>query len=193
VPGLASHISGPGVRVFTRFEEPAVAYNCGLFLIAYSGYHRLVLAITASVLIPLLGITLPACLGLYYFIMERRRIRSNITNALRAEMARIERLLTHRLTWLDESGSRELPLVPFETTLYDAQVGNLGTCDADFASVVVSFYGIVHFLNAFQTTRADYVKVEAGGSERFFNTYKKTIRRAITRYGELPPGINSAA
>jgi hypothetical protein len=181
VPGLASHVSGPGVRVFTRFEEPAVAYNCGLFLIAYSGYHRLVLAITASVLIPLLGITLPACLGLYYFIMERRRIRSNITNALRAEMARIERLLTHRLTWLDES------------TLYDAQVGNLGTCDADFASVVVSFYGIVHFLNAFQTTRADYVKVEAGGSERFFNTYKKTIRRAITRYGELPPGINSAA
>jgi hypothetical protein len=42
------------------------------------------LTIAVSVLIPLLGITLPACLGLYYFIMERRRVRSNITNALRA-------------------------------------------------------------------------------------------------------------
>jgi hypothetical protein len=149
-----------------------------------------VLAITVSVLIPLLGITLPACLGLYYFIMERRRVRSNITNALREEMARIERLLTHRLTWLDEPGTRELPLVPFETTLYDAQVANIGTCETGFASVVVSFYGIVHFLNVFQTTRAGYIRADAGGYERFFNTYKKTIRRAITRYGELPPGIN---
>ncbi len=144
------------------------------------------LNLATSVLIPLLGITLPACLGLYYFIMERRRFRANITTALSAEMARIARLLADRLGWLDEPGSRELPLLPFETALYDAQAGNLGTCDAAFASEVVSFYGIVHFLNAFQTKREDYIKAGDTNSERFFNTYKKTIRRAITRYGESP-------
>jgi hypothetical protein len=147
-----------------------------------------VLSITVSVLIPLLGITLPASLGLYYFYSERQRVRSNLTRALNTEMARIERLLTHRLSWLDEPGSCDLPLLPFETTLYDAQVGNLGICDAWFASEVVSFYGIVHFLNAFQTMREEYIRAGAGDLERFFNTYKKTIRRAITRYGEsLPP------
>jgi hypothetical protein len=147
-----------------------------------------VLTLAASILIPLLGIAVPASLGLLYFIRERSRERDSVSNALRTEMDRIERLLTHRLTWLDKPGSRDLPLMPFETTLYDAQAGNLGICDAAFASAVVSFYGIVHFLNAFQTKREDYMRAGAGDSERFFNTYKKTIRRAITRYGEsLPP------
>ena len=138
------------------------------------------LSIGATIAIPLLAIAVPACLGFYYFWSERERERSTIATALKAEMTRINTLLVDRLTWLQEPGSRDLPLLPFETSLYDAQLGKIGMCSPRFAEYVVSFYGIVHFLNILQNTREAY---EAAGSlERFFNTYAKTVRRATARY-----------
>ena len=138
----------------------------------------------ATIIIPIVAIALPAFLGLWYFIQERKRERANVTTALAAEMGRIHTLLADRLTWLKEPGSLDLPLMPFETSLYDAHVGKIGACDPSFATVVVSFYGIVHFLNALQAKREAYENVHE--LERFLNTYAKTVHRALLRYGELP-------
>jgi hypothetical protein len=141
------------------------------------------LKLLATTIIPIATIALPALLALFSLFSERRRERENVETSLRTEMGRIRTLLARRLIWLEKDGSRDLPLLPFETSLYDAQVGKIGACDPSFAAVVVSFYGIVHFLNALQTTREVYVR--AGAVESYFKTYAKTVRRALLRYEDL--------
>jgi hypothetical protein len=141
------------------------------------------LKIVATIIIPIATLALPALLALFSFYAERRRERKNIETSLRTEMGRIRALLVRRLIWLEKDGSHDLPLLPFETSLYDAQVGKIGACDPSFTTVAVSFYGIVHFLNALQATREAYARADA--LECYFNTYAKTVRRALLRYEDL--------
>lgn len=142
------------------------------------------LTLLPTVIIPIAAIALPAVVAICSGASARRREREHIETSLRTEMARVRALLSARLVWLEKEGSRDLPLVPFETSLYDAQVDKIGVCEPAFAAVAVSFYGIVHFVNAFQATREAYAR--AGAEASYFTTYANALRRALRRYQDLP-------
>lgn len=131
-----------------------------------------------AVLIAAAAVAVPAALGLYYFVAQRNREKRTVTNALRSEINRLTEVLQGHLRWIDKPQSRKLPIVAFETRLYDSHLGNIGMLDAKFAKEVVHFYGALHFVNALQKARADYYEVE-NGVEYFFHSYRKAILKAI--------------
>jgi hypothetical protein len=83
------------------------------------------------------------------------------------------------LSWLDKPDSKLLPLVPFETVVYGAQLQRIGLIAPDFAEEVVRFYGMVHFINALQRVKQEYSQVD-GGIEHFLGAYKKAIHNSLT-------------
>ncbi len=130
------------------------------------------------IVIPIAAIFVPAVFGLYYFINQRRYEKATITNAITEEMDRLKDVLRSHVSWIGKPTSIELPLVPFQTAVYDAQLEKIGLLDPNFVKKVVSFYGMVGFINALQQTKAEYRRVD-GGTDRFVNSYKKAIKKAI--------------
>jgi hypothetical protein len=136
------------------------------------------------VVVAVAAVFVPAILGLYYFAEQRRRERCTVTKALRSEIDRLKGVLERRLHWLDKPLSRDLPLLPFDTTLYDNHLDKIGMLDSAFAKYVVEFYGTLHFVNKMHKARQEYYAVE-GGRTRFFHTYEKNIHKAINLSLEL--------
>jgi hypothetical protein len=136
-----------------------------------------------SVLIAAAAVVVPAALGLYYFAAQQSRARATVSNALRNEIYRLKDVLEARLRWIDKPESREFPLLPFDTSLYDHQLDKIGMLDSRFAKWVVQFYGQLHFVNDMHAARPEYYQV-ADGQTSFFYTYGKAIRKAI---GYIPP------
>ena len=134
-------------------------------------------AILTVVIIPSLAIFVPAILGLYYFRNQRRYEQATLTNAISEEMHRLKHVLAAHLLWIDKPTSAKLPLLPFETAVYDAQLEKLGMLSPDFAKSAVSFYGLVHFINALQRARVSYNEVNA--DDQFVRSYKKAIENAL--------------
>jgi hypothetical protein len=132
-----------------------------------------------SLLIPVLAIVVLALFGLYYFWDQRRWERETITKALRGEMERIKEALRGQLSWLDKSDSKLLPLVPFETVVHGAQLQRIGLLEPAFAEAEVTFYIMVHFINALQRVKQEYSQVD-GGIDHFFGAYKKAIHTSLT-------------
>ena len=130
------------------------------------------------ILIAAAAVAVPAGLGLYYFAAQRSRERATVTNALRSEIDRLTVVLVGYQRWIEKPQSRELPLVAFETGLYDSHQDKIGTLESRFATKVVLFYGALHFINALQKVRADYYKV-TDGDAYFERTYSKAIRKAL--------------
>jgi len=131
-----------------------------------------------SILIAAAAVAVPAALGLYYFAAERGRERATVTNALRSEIHRLKLILEGHLRWIEKPQSRELPLVAFETALYDSHLDKIGMLESSFAQKVVLFYGTLHFVNALQKARADYYQV-TDGDAYFARTYSKAILKAL--------------
>lgn len=129
------------------------------------------------VIIPSAAVFLPAVLGLYYFISQRNYEKATIANAIGEEMHRLRDVLKAHLAWVEKPTSPKLPLLPFETSVYDAQLNKLGILSPAFAKRAVSFYGMVHFINALQRVKESYDVVDAG--ELFQKSYQKAIRRAL--------------
>ncbi|MFY9719227.1 MAG: hypothetical protein WAK16_06225 [Candidatus Cybelea sp.] len=130
------------------------------------------------VIIPIAAIAVPAVFGLYYFINQRHYEKATITNAITEEMDRLKTVLDSHLSWIDKPTSIALPLVPFATPVYDAQLEKIGLLDPTFVKAVVAFYGMVKFVNALQQAKAEYLRVD-GSSDRFVNSYKKAIRNTL--------------
>jgi len=131
-----------------------------------------------SVLIAAAAVAVPAALGFYYFSAQRRWERTTVTTALRSEIDRLRLVLEGHLRWIAKPQSRELPLVAFDTALYDSHLDKIGMLESDFAKWVVQFYSVLHFVNALQKVRSEYYQVE-GGEEFFLRTYSKAINKAI--------------
>jgi hypothetical protein len=132
-----------------------------------------------SVLIAAAAVAVPAALGYYYFAAQRRFERATITNALRSDINRLKSVLEGHLRWIEKPQFPKLPLVEFDTALYDSHLDKIGMLDSDFVEGVVLFYGQLHFVNALQKARADYYQVE-GGKDVFSRQYKKAIDKAIS-------------
>ena len=79
-------------------------------------------------------------------------------------MDRLKDVLRSHVSWIGKPTSIELPLVPFQTAVYDAQLEKIGLLDPNF--------------NALQQTKAEYRRVD-GGTDRFVNSHKKAIKKAI--------------
>jgi hypothetical protein len=133
------------------------------------------------------AVIVPAVLGFYYFAAQRRSERTTVTKALQTEILRLRGVLQGHLRWIEKPQSAELPLVPFETAIYDSNVQKIGMLDSSFATTAVLFYGALHFVNSLQKARADYYQV-AGGREQFVHSYRKAIQNAF-RYAS--PGEKS--
>ena len=114
----------------------------------------------------------------YYFDAQRNWERSTVTNALGSEINRLKEVLEGHLRWIDKPQSRELPLVPFDTRLYDTHLKKIGILKSDFAEWVVRFYGQLHFVDKLQEARPGYYQVD-DGKAHFLRTYSNAINKAI--------------
>jgi hypothetical protein len=132
-----------------------------------------------SVLIGAAAVAVPAVLGFYYFAAQRRWERATVTNALRSEIRRLRLVLEGHLRWIDKPEAYDLPLIPFDTALFDAHLDKIGMLESTFAECVVPFYGTLHFINALQQARSGYYQVNEG-RDHFARSYKKAIHKAIT-------------
>ncbi len=99
-------------------------------------------------------------------------------NALHSEINRLKLVPEGHLRWLDKPQSRQLPLVAFETRLYDSHLDKIGMLESSFAEKVVLFYGQLHFVNALQKVRPGYYEVQ-GGEAYFLHTYGNAITKAL--------------
>jgi hypothetical protein len=77
-----------------------------------------------SVLIVAAAVAVPAALGYYYFATERRSAKATVTNALQSDIDRLRDVLDGHLRWIAKPEFPELPLVPFDTALYDSHLEN---------------------------------------------------------------------
>ena len=131
-----------------------------------------------SVLIAAAAVAVPAALGYYYFASQRRSEKATVTNALQSDVDRLRDVLSGHLRWIEKPQFTELPLVAFDTALYDSYLAKIGMLEPSFAKKVVLFYGQLHFINALQQVRSGYYQVPQG-KETFLYTYSKAINKAV--------------
>lgn len=93
-------------------------------------------------------------------ILFNKRIEKRSSNiAVLAEIQRLLHVLDSHRGWFNSCTEDEkltLPLVPFDTPIFDAQVGHVGVIDTKIVAKVVSFYSYVTFINSLQKMRDQY-------------------------------------
>lgn len=119
-------------------------------------------------------------------LVNKRMEKRSINIAVLAEIQRLLHVLESHKGWYtncSESEKNDLPLVPFDTPVYDAQIDHVGGIDRQVVAKVVAFYSYVKFINALQETRDKYPHTENLSGQRFCTHYASSLDNVIKQYG----------
>jgi hypothetical protein len=136
----------------------------------------------------LAGVTVPVVAGLVVgiivFYVQKNREKWTTTRAILSEIHTLLEIVIGHLKWFRgrmAAGDTQHFLIPFGTSVYDAQIANIGSVDATPVPAIVAFYSYLKFLNALQSARKRYDR--AGKDYVFVKVYHEALTTFLRRFG----------
>jgi hypothetical protein len=106
-----------------------------------------------------------------------------VNTVILTEISRLLQVVCSSLSWWHDcmkDNNTDLPLIPYNTDVYDNFLKNIGDLDGAYAGSAVGFYGYVKFLNALQQSRDEHIKIHK--EKEFIKTYEVSLYRLVKNY-----------
>jgi hypothetical protein len=126
---------------------------------------------------------LTAATALWLNFSQKKAARKTVNKAILSEISRLLQVLcSHLGLWHNcmKNKNIDLPVIPFNTDVYDNFLKNIGDLDDKYASDAVGFYGYVKFLNLLQKSRTEYIQIEK--EKEFSKTYEAALYNLVKNY-----------